>query len=509
MKDSYDTVVWSLSSSTSPTSSASGTVVKTTPVKKKWHSKTRTGCVRVWRSLFPLLSAYDQQCKERRIKVKPPAIVSFRHANFCSCDETHPQCIRCRKSGFKCSGYKIPQPRIFELPSQPAFDSSIDKQSFDYFISEGAMVLSTYQPTSRPFWLRLAPQLTHVHPAVKHGVIALGAIQSRIQRSTPDQLLNIQRPEISGQALVHLSKGMRSLSSASPDSVSMEVSLACCMLFLAATIWLDRAAAPVIHIDAAQKILRSYQNAVASSRMQRSSVIDDVYLPEYQSLVVNALAFSDGYPRSNSNISADYALDFRLDEAGTFNNFDDAFDALNNVIRCIIRLNAGHSMRRLSDKVSAALDTFLRSLQQLRRKHYPANTDDADDAVPGTREQAYQQLLMYHRVATIMFQAGTSGGELAFDAYNRDFLHVVTECERLLLEDVIAMPSNASNLRTSLGLLPPLFFAATKCRNRVIRHKALDVLHGALRSERNWTSCMATAMARFVIEEEGQFQDSL
>ena len=370
------------------------------------------------------------------------------------------------------------------------------------------MVLSTYQPTSRPFWLRLAPQLTHMHPAVKHGVIALGAIQSRIQQSTPDQLLNIQQPEISGRALVHLSKGMQSLSLASPDSVSMEVSLACCMLFLAATIWLDRAAAPVIHIDAAQRILRSYSKGVASGTMQRSSVIDDIYLSEYQSLVVNALAFSDGYPRSSSGISADYALEFRLDEAGTFNNFDDAFDALNNVLRCIIRLNAGHSMGRVSDKVSAALDNFLRSLQQLRRKHYPVTAENADDAVLGTREQAYQQLLMYHRVAIIMFQAGALENELAFDAYDRDFLYMVTECERLLLEDVIAMPTSASNLRTSLGLLPPLFFAATKCRNRIIRNKALHVLHGAYRSERNWTSCMATALAKFVIEEEGQMQGS-
>ncbi len=369
------------------------------------------------------------------------------------------------------------------------------------------MVLSTYQPTSRPFWLRLAPQLTHAHPAVKHGVIALGMIQSRIQRSTLDQLLNIQRPEFSGPTLVHLSKGMRLLSSASPDSVSTEVSLACCILFLAVTIWLDRAAAPVIHIDAAQQILGGYLRAVASNPLLRNLVIDNTYMPEYQSLVVNALTFSDGYPRSNSNVPKNFALDFRLEQAGSFTSFNDAFDSLNNVIRCIIRLNAGRNIRRISDKVSAALDMFLRSLQRLRRKHYSANTENADDVVPGTREQAYQQLLMHHRAAIIMFQALGSEDELAFDVHDRDFLYIVTDCERLFLEDAIAMPSSRSNLRTSLGLLPPLFFVATKCRNSVIRNKALNVLHGALRSERNWTSCMATSMARFVIEEEGHSEE--
>ncbi len=47
MKDTYDVIVWSLSDLTSPTSSSSGTVSRPVPPKKRWHSKTRTGCVRV------------------------------------------------------------------------------------------------------------------------------------------------------------------------------------------------------------------------------------------------------------------------------------------------------------------------------------------------------------------------------------------------------------------------------------------------------------------------------
>ena len=331
------------------------------------------------------------------------------------------------------------------------FELNVDKQSFDYIVTEGAMILSTYQPSSRPFWVTLAPQLAHAHPAIMHGIVALGAIQGRIHHSSPQQLLKLQRPEVSAQALLHLTKAMKLLSLAPPDSVSTEVSLAACMLFLAIQIWMDRSAAPVVHIDAAQQMLRGYQRAVAANPLLRSRIVDQVYVPEYKSLVVNAITFSDGYPLPSSNVPANFVLDFRLDRAGSFTNINDAFDCLNNVIRCIIRLNAGQTMDGITEKVSRALDTFIKSLQKLRSNNSSMDCNNSANGPSSTDEQAHRALQMHHKVTIIMLQAVGSEDELAYDSHDKGFLYIVTECERLLMEDKIALPSNISSLASTLS----------------------------------------------------------
>jgi hypothetical protein len=58
-----------------------------------------------------------------------------------------------------------------------------------------------------------------------------------------------------------------------------------------------------------------------------------------------------------------------------------------------------------------------------------------------------------------------------------------------------------------LGYIPPLFFAATRCRDPSIRRQAITILHHSRRRERVWDSCAAARVAERVmaIEERGLF----
>jgi hypothetical protein len=62
--------------------------------------------------------------------------------------KTQPQCSQCERAGKSCS-YDLPVLRIFELAAGPEFNSDFERQSFAYFVKEGATIITTFQPFAR------------------------------------------------------------------------------------------------------------------------------------------------------------------------------------------------------------------------------------------------------------------------------------------------------------------------------------------------------------------------
>jgi hypothetical protein len=470
MTQTYDTLVLDLSKPIDASSDSGGSLQGTT--KKKYHHKVRSGCLR---------------CKNRKIK----------------CDESRPECLRCRKSGYKCSGYKLPQPRLFELPLKSTiFANDRDKGAFDYFLGDGSYILSTFQPTSRMIWRSILPQLAHEHPAVKHGIIALGAIQEPLHHSSRESLLAVSRTGISEHALENFAKGLKYLSFSDPATISTEVSLICCLLFLAISIWQDRSTAPVLHVDAALRLLRDYHAGVAAKKRPRSGNVDNLLEPQFTNLVINTITFADAYPTVASQLTPDYEMEYGLNQAGSYSQMDDAFDALNNVTRCIVRMHAGNGTPEVARKAKVALAEFATSLERFKPQSLPFECT----ATFSEQEYHYKNLQVQHLFATLLLRAVNCPDETVYDEYSNDFLRIIMHSEQLIMYDLAATPYERLTLRTSMGFLAPLFFASTKCRNGPIRREALRVLHAALRNERVFTSCIAYQMAHCLINEEGQLE---
>lgn len=103
-----------------------------------------------------------------------------------------------------------------------------------------------------------------------------------------------------------------------------------------------------------------------------------------------------------------------------------------------------------------------------------------------------------HFEAASVFAATIRYQEWDFDLMTSRFDTIVSQFE-LILESV-----QTASFYPTLGLIPPLFLTATKCRRADTRHRAVRLLHGLHRREHMWTSCIAATIARFVIQEEAR-----
>jgi hypothetical protein len=112
---------------------------------------------------------------------------------------------------------------------------------------------------------------------------------------------------------------------------------------------------------------------------------------------------------------------------------------------------------------------------------------------------------VHHRVGTIMMQTFIHSDEMIYDEYKQDFEFIVSQCTKLLDVDTKDGAMSRQLFGLHLGYIPPLFFAATRCRDPCIRRQATAVLHNSKRRERVWDSCAAARIARRVmtIEERG------
>lgn len=64
-------------------------------------------------------------------------------------------------------------------------ESDLERRSFDFFCQRTVRILSgIFNPT---FWTRLVLQATHHEPAIKHAVIALGALHECAQVGSRDE----------------------------------------------------------------------------------------------------------------------------------------------------------------------------------------------------------------------------------------------------------------------------------------------------------------------------------
>jgi hypothetical protein len=139
-------------------------------------------------------------------------------------------------------------------------------------------------------------------------------------------------------------------------------------------------------------------------------------------------------------------------------------------------------------------------------------------------QRQYRALLMHQRTLQVMLDAAVvgPGDETIYDLFTADFEYILFECEAILEQEQShealssspgSGPPSPKDARpgpwcATLGLLAPLFFVATRCRVPSLRHRAIKALHLSQRREREWNSCVATMLARFVVKTESQHAHS-
>jgi hypothetical protein len=165
--------------------------------------------------------------------------------------------------------------------------------------------------------------------------------------------------------------------------------------------------------------------------------------------------------------------------------------------------------------------------------------------ISNTERAGIDVLKMIHAMTSILFLMGFSTSEMDFDGFMLQFREIVELAKEVVVEEELALaqarrgdlnncrhrdsshgasqmhfPGMAttygyrekdsySHIKASfaldLGIIPPLFVAATKCRERRLRRDAISLLISTPRREGMWDSLLCGRVAQWImeVEEEG------
>jgi hypothetical protein len=109
------------------------------------------------------------------------------------------------------------------------------------------------------------------------------------------------------------------------------------------------------------------------------------------------------------------------------------------------------------------------------------------------------------RYVAILLSVIAEDSEIVYENHFADFQHIVDTC-RLLIEtrNATQLPC-MSRFSLDIGVIPPLYLVATKCRHSSLRREALELLFANPRQEGMWDSLLSAHIGKWLMswEEEG------
>jgi Fungal specific transcription factor domain/Fungal Zn(2)-Cys(6) binuclear cluster domain len=497
----------------------STTIANTKQPQKKRASrpKVRTGCT---------------TCKIRRVK----------------CDETKPNCKRCTSTGRKCDGYEFTrdQPSSSDVSRPPLPDGSrlpppeaqarrsqlILPSSLSVTLPGNARerrIFHRFQTCTIPafagaseleFWNSLVLKAGQEEPVVRNAIVALGTLHEDYQKRNGKYSQDMIADPSYQQALSLYGKALRQLNERLCEGTrsTAKLALMSSILFTCFEVLRRNSMAAIIHYQAGlreliRQIKTSREDEAAS--LQFSSAITefrpapqdemDILLRVFARYDVQASTFARLRPQS-------LAVDLPL-EPPPFSNLTQVKMHLDNLLISVYQfIKSDLSMYRYwksenvpsdwllrRDDAIVTFETWLTRIESYFQQNYRIISRPSEmKNLLGLRMQV--------KIAIILLKTCIdSGAESSFDTFLVDFDDIVTRIEELAntleLREALPLENESISFTMELGILHPLFFVATRCRDATIRRRAIAVLKRGGR-EGVWEGPIVALVAQRVVEIE-------
>ena len=131
--------------------------------------------------------------------------------------------------------------------------------------------------------------------------------------------------------------------------------------------------------------------------------------------------------------------------------------------------------------------------------------DEAIDPDGTISNPAALILSIYRRTTLITLASVRNDCEMVYDSYLPDFQYIVQTCATLIAAQAPAQRPRNPRFSFEVGIIPPLHVTATKCRDPILRRKAIDLMFSSPRQEGMWDSVLVGRIAKWLIncEEDG------
>lgn len=461
-----------------------------------------------------------------QLRLSPNNYHRIRHVK---CDTLKPACSRCQKSGRQCDGYSLDGRRPEKDPLQVirwrpntlnlhhiSFDVTSNKRerrAFQFFRENSAAEFPGFFESS--FWGQLVLQASHAEPSIRHAVIALGSLHETIRQGewTP---LESGRPydpfalQQCNKAIGHLTQNI-----GSDEHHSKQMLLMSCAIFICFENLQGNYESALRHMQCGLQIFRDWQAeanetslpAIATSSRHHQN-IDSELVQMFSRLNMRPLLCPETHLFFMDFIKQDVRL--TIDPVPSmFATLKDARNCLDNCTNYELQsLVAAYLNRQGSDSRPDEGPRQHPTTRNLLHQWSAAFNAFRIKAGPSPKSEDLQAAILlgiHYNCAQILLSVGMPPKETAFDDYGDIFEGIITMATSVILSSGSRKSSERiCHVSSETGLVPPLYFTATRCRDAWIRRQALSLLSSTPRLECIWNSEMLSKIAErlILIEEE-------
>lgn len=239
-------------------------------------------------------------------------------------------------------------------------------------------------------------------------------------------------------------------------------------------------------------------------------------------------------PSSNSSGSSEPTIP---DQFSTLQDARTSLDSLTERIMCFSEaLSAffGGPAHILPASIRHSGQSFRGSLDRWSRAFEPLLESRRNIGVTNTQRAGINVCKMMQLMTAVLFWTGFSLSEMHFDAFTTEFRFIVELAKEIVVDEelslaakrcgslakcrhhqrsyhqVLPAPFSEDNgfnhikpsFALDLGIVPPLFVVATKCRDRKLRREAIQLLVSSPRREGMWDSILSARVAMWIMEIE-------
>ncbi|CZR56121.1 uncharacterized protein PAC_06009 [Phialocephala subalpina] len=437
------------------------------------------------------------------------------------CDEGKPSCTRCTSAARTCQGYQtpkatgslplnirfyVPRPQDLSVDLVPFRGNEKERRAFAFFCERTA---KCFQSEFSTFYL---PQAANEEPAIRHAIIALGGIhefcgldEERLNGISPTDPFSERQY---GKA-ISLLLNSTNMSSKHPT----EVYLITCILFACFESLRGHIKSAITHVRCGLELLHQTTTAdtLASFVYVPRKTIGSLFTHLDNQMMGLGGSLLLTVMRETERLSAPFS---ELKDPETFRKLEGAHESFDIFLNRALHVHRTSEMLLADPLGFSDSETLLleietergKCLQYLDRWSRAFNQYLIGHGLQHERSSGYNiyVLQIWRVTAKIFLSVNNTDAQETWDQFQPEFNTIVTLAEALVETSTIANTScqGIPSFSFHLGILPPLFLTSIRCRDPILRRRAVHILSSSRRCEGIWDSRLAATVAGHVINAE-------
>jgi hypothetical protein len=393
------------------------------------------------------------------------------------------------------------------LVSLGANGNTQERRSFDFYRAKTAPCCGFLDSS---FWNEFLLQLSHSEPAIRYALVAIGALNERLRPKKDYDVVSRGSDPNFKLALSSYNKAIKHLTTQMQHENSDLIALLTCILFICVEFLQDNVNQALTLVHQGCAIIRAQGRTLeersGDPRFQSQQImIDQQVMPMFTRLTV--LSALCGRP-------AVFTVPDETEQEASM-SFHDLKGARASLYTL---MEQGHAIVRRADACKWLKGENI-ELEKLRLEHARAvhlldlwHTGfvrvqvNEDLSKSSHMIHAVALLSMYFTTTSIWLATCLQQSQECYDAHHAQFRKII-EAAELIINTSEGQAQGEILFTFEMGIVPPLYFTATRCRLPALRRQAVSLMQRAPTKEGMWDRAEMVYMAKLVIlmEEGGEY----